>query len=177
LTQLAARTHNHKNLPEITKDSALFQQHDILEILGGGTDQWNAFRAQHRESIVLHRATLPGVQLARADLHRAILMDSNLRCADLSCAILERAVLRKTDFRDSNLQQANIDGADLWGANLSGANLREASLFSSFLRHTDLRGSDLSTARGLTDAQIRDAFGDETTKLPKGMARPATWHA
>jgi uncharacterized protein YjbI with pentapeptide repeats len=151
-----------------------YQRH-MIAILACGAEEWNAFRREHSGSVVLHGATLADAQLSRADLRCAILMESDLRRANLACAILERAVLRKSDFRDSNLRQANISGADLWGANLAGADLRDASLASCFLKRADLRGTDLSTARGLTEDQIKDAVGDAKTKLPAGLARPANW--
>ena len=152
-------------------------QRDIIAILECGVERWNSFRSRHPECIVLNGVSLPGLQLAHADLRRTILIESDLRHAILVCASLEQAVLRKTDFRDSDLRQANMDGADLFRANLSGADLRDASLVSAFLKCADLRGTDLSTARGLTESQIGDAFGDNRTRLPGGVARPRNWTA
>jgi uncharacterized protein YjbI with pentapeptide repeats len=153
----------------------LVHQEEIIAMLECGTERWNEFRRQHSDGFVLNGASLPDAQLARADLHSVILIESDLPRANLACASLEQAVLRKTNLRGSDLRQANMDRADLFRANLSGADLRDASLVSSFLKCTDLRGTDLSTARGLTEAQIRDALGDDRTKLPSGMVRPATW--
>ena len=39
----------------------------------------------------------------------------------------------------------------------------------------DLRGLDLSTAEGLTTAQLAEACGDAETRLPAGVARPDSW--
>jgi len=153
-----------------------------IAILAGGSESWNEFRRQHPECLVLNDTALPHAELAHADLHAVILMESDLRGANLACARLERAVLRKTDFCFSNLQEAVLDGADLFRTNLSGADLRNASLTSSFLKGanlcgTDLRGVDLSTAMGLTDSQLLQALGDDRTRLPDGIARPPTWMA
>jgi uncharacterized protein YjbI with pentapeptide repeats len=150
---------------------------ELIAILEGGVESWNAFRRQHPDCVVLYGASLPDAQLARADLQRTILMESDLRRANLASANLERAILRKTDFRGADLRSANIDGADLCGADLSGADLRDASCIACFLKRSDLRGADLSTARGLTDVQLSDAFGDERTLLPVDVARPASWAA
>lgn len=150
-------------------------QREIIAILECGTERWNEFRRQHPDGFVVNGASLPDAQLACADLHSVILMESDLPRANLACASLEQAVLRKTNLRGSDLREAKMDRADLFRTDLSGADLREASLVSSFLKCTDLRGTDLSTARGLTDAQLRDAFGDERTRLPSGVVRPATW--
>jgi uncharacterized protein YjbI with pentapeptide repeats len=151
---------------------------ELIAILECGVEGWNSFRRGHPERVVLlYGASLQGAQLAHADLHRTILMESDLRRANLTSANLERAVLRKTDFQGANLRSANIDGADLFRADLSDADLRDASCVSCFLKRTDLRGADLSTARGLTAAQVSDAFGDERTRLPVDVARPAGWVA
>lgn len=150
-------------------------QQEIIAILECGTERWNEFRRQHPDGFVLNGAFLPDAHLSRADLHSIILTESDLPRADLACASLERAVLRKTNLCGSDLRQANMDHADLFSANLSGADLRDASLESCFLKCADLRGTDLSTARGLTGAQVRDAFGDDRTRLPSGVERPAAW--
>ena len=150
---------------------------EMISILECGVESWSTFRSEHPECVVLNDVSMPDAQLAHADLHRAILMESDLRRANLVSANLERAVLRKTDFRGSDLRSARIDGADLCRADLSDADLRDASLVSCFLMRADLRGADLSTARGLTNAQISDAFGDDRTRLPGDLSRPASWIA
>ena len=146
-----------------------------IALLRRGVEVWNDFRRGHPAYIVLNCTSLPGAELQHIDLHCVLLMQSDLRRANLNCASFERSILRSSDFRGSDLRQANLDGADLCRADLSDADLREASLASAFLKRTDLTGADLSTARGLTFEQICDAHGDDRTKLPRGMERPATW--
>jgi hypothetical protein len=43
------------------------------------------------------------------------------------------------------------------------------------LHLADLGGADLSQVRGLEQAQLAETCGDETTKLPAGIAPPASW--
>jgi len=62
----------------------------------------------------------------------------------------ERLDLHETDLRRGNLEEANLEGAYLMRANLEGAKL-------------------------LTEEQIWQAFGDETTKLPEGLKSPKSW--
>jgi uncharacterized protein YjbI with pentapeptide repeats len=144
-------------------------------LLKCGVERWNAFRREHPDYIVLNCASLAGAQLANIDMRCVLLVEADFQRANLSCAILERAILRKSDLRSSDLQRAVLDGADLCRADLSGADLRGASLASAFLKRTDLAGADLSTARGLTAAQIREALGDDRTRLPENIERPAAW--
>jgi uncharacterized protein YjbI with pentapeptide repeats len=74
-------------------------------------------------------------------------MESDLRRANVMCA-------------HSNCRGANIGNADSLRSNLTGA---------------DLRGADLSTAIGLTEAQICHAPGDDLTRLSAGLAKPSNW--
>ena len=92
--------------------------------------------------------------LQRADLHGADLRNANLQTADLHHAGLQRADLAGADLRGADLR-----GADLTGANLDGADLTGA----------DLAGAVLTRARGLTQAQVDDAFCDALTVIPPGL--------
>lgn len=150
---------------------------DLVHLLESGADTWNAFRSRNPGFVMLNRTCLADAQLAHADLHRAFLLESDLQRANLEWAILERAILRKTNLRGSDLRYAKIDGADLFSADLSGADLRNASLAFTFLKRADLRGADLSTAQGLTPGQLVEAIGDQETRLPADLPRPASWSA
>jgi len=150
---------------------------NLLHILASGAAEWNAFRDQNPDWVMLNGTCLPQAQLAAADLHRAYLLASDLRGANLEGVSLENAILRKTNLRGCNLRHAKIDRADLFDADLSSADLREASMCSCFLVHADLRGADLSTAHGLTLAQITRALGDDNTRLPDDLPRPSSWTA
>jgi uncharacterized protein YjbI with pentapeptide repeats len=149
----------------------------LSALLKRGVERWNAFRREYPDYLVLNCASLADAQLSNIDMHCVLLMESDLRRANLTCAILKRAILRKSNFRGSDLQRAILDGADLCRADLSGADLRGASLVSTFLKRTDLTGADLSTARGLTSAQINEAYGDDRTRLPQDVVRPASWRS
>lgn len=90
----------------------------------------------------------------------------NHRRADLVAARLRGADLRGADLRGALLIAADLRGADLRWADLIGADLRNA----------DLRGADLTESVFLVQAQLAAAEGDDTTRLPPGLARPAHWH-
>jgi hypothetical protein len=85
--------------------------------------------------------------------------------ADLMGARLAGADLRAVDLRGSYLIAADLQGADLGYADLIGADLRD----------TDLRGADLSTTLFVTQPQLEAAIGDEFTRLPFVLRRPAHW--
>ncbi|WP_290741348.1 pentapeptide repeat-containing protein, partial [Amaricoccus sp.] len=95
----------------------------------------------------LSGADLGGANLRRADLRKADLRGANLIEADLSLADLSRASLRRADLRRANLSVAVVNWADLSGAFLRRADLRGASL-----RRADLRGANL------IEADLRTAF-------------------
>ncbi|MEU2157391.1 pentapeptide repeat-containing protein [Streptomyces sp. NPDC019396] len=91
----------------------------------------------------------------------------NRRGADLFGARLGGADLRGADLRGACLIAADLSAADLRAADLLGADLRDA----------DLRGADLTGSIFLTQPQLRQAKGDATTRLPRGLDRPAHWPA
>jgi uncharacterized protein YjbI with pentapeptide repeats len=77
------------------------------------------------------------------------------------------------------LIKAQLGGADLSGADLRNANLRHAALNHAYfsgaildgaiLGEANLSGADLSMARGLNQELLNEAWGDESTKLPRGL--------
>lgn len=85
--------------------------------------------------------------------------------SDLMGARLAGTDLRAVSLRGSYLIAADLNGADLGFADLIGADLRD----------TDLRGADLSTALFVTQPQLEAARGDELTRLPRVLHRPAHW--
>ncbi|MEV1174575.1 pentapeptide repeat-containing protein [Nonomuraea sp. NPDC049784] len=120
------------------------------------------------KAIRVKGATLPGADLARADLtdanlSRADLNHANLNRADLpraklASARLDRAKLTGTSLNravltDAFLVFADLTGADLLGADLTGADLRFADLTGNDLSSTTLAGARLKGAN-LTDADL-----------------------
>ncbi|HEU0159842.1 MAG TPA: pentapeptide repeat-containing protein, partial [Hyphomicrobiaceae bacterium] len=105
------------------------------------------------------------IDLSQADLRRAALEHATLIEADLTGAYLVQA----------NLSHARLKGADLSGANLSDARLDHADLSDAELTAATLTGANLKDARNLTQAQIEQTYGDESTLLPPGLAMPARW--
>ena len=94
---------------------------------------------------------------------------------DLPFAALSGAVLRKANLSGAALRGANLSRADLSGANLSGAAVGLANLSGADLRAADLSGTILSGAEALTQEQLEEANGDESTRLPSELKRPSHW--
>jgi len=102
-----------------------------------------------------------------------VLQDTYLKRANLKGANFEGANLRETNLNGSNLEEANLIRAsanNLWNAILSGTNLKEANLWNA-----NFKGTDLSLTRNLQQAQIEEANGDETTRLPDYLKMPEHW--
>lgn len=135
----------------------------------------------------LDRANLAGAWFDGADLSGAELVSANLRDAWMEECRLARAKLEEADMRgawvvNADLRGAKLDGADLSGARLRGSDMAGAELDRTILHGTDfsrarlylawLRGADLRGADHLLQAQVDDAFGDHTTRLPAEISRP-----
>ncbi len=68
-------------------------------------------------------------------------------------------------MRYAYIARAKFGGVGLAGVRLDGA----------YMLLTRFEGADLSGALGLTQEQIDIACGDDGTKLPEGLRRPASW--
>jgi Pentapeptide repeats (8 copies) len=78
---------------------------------------------------------------------------------------------------ESNLLGPEKPGFSLRGANLERANLAVANLKEANLKETNLSGALLQgiTKESLTQTQINEAVGNDATKLPDHLQRPAHW--
>lgn len=94
-----------------------------VAMLKRGVKAWNAWRRRSR---------------SRPDLSRALLIDLELRGINLADANLERAILRGTTLSRADLTRANLKRADLRTASLRRAKLEYADLTGAILRYTSL---------------------------------------
>jgi uncharacterized protein YjbI with pentapeptide repeats/Cdc6-like AAA superfamily ATPase len=120
----------------------------------------------------LYLANLAEANLAEVDLQGAYLEGAILEKARFTGANLLGAVLRRANLTEANLIVANLAGADLTGADLTGAELKEANLAGA-----NLTGADLTGVDELTENQIEQAVGDETTTLPEHLDLPVGWRS
>jgi hypothetical protein len=81
------------------------------------------------------------------------------------------------DLRGERLSAADLRGALLIGADLRGADLRTTDLLGTDLRGADLGAADLTDALFLTGPQLTAARGDQGTRIPEHVDRPAHWTA
>jgi hypothetical protein len=134
----------------------------------------------------LKTADLRGAALHRANLSGAVLADANLSKAKMWGTNFSGATICGTNLSDANLAGADLSGARLWGVNLSGALLLRANLSGAhFLRarlagaelmQADVTEADLSGSAGLTQNQLDETIGDETTQLADELETPAAWN-
>lgn len=97
-------------------------------------------------------------------------------CASVKSRTFVRgADLIGKDLRKADLRRANLRGAYLIAADLRAVDLSFADLIGADFRDTDIRGANLSKSLFLTQGQINSARGDEKTRLPASLIRPAHW--
>ena len=121
----------------------------------------------------------PSCDLFQVDFSYQRLDGRNLAGARLRQANLSLATLDKTDLSGGDLSNTSAFGGRFGDADLSNADLTRTSFVGAWLGGADLGGADLTdadlsgaylfTARGLTQAQLDAACGDETTALPDGL--------
>jgi hypothetical protein len=164
---------------------------ELLDILLlQGVQAWNEWKRENPSVQIelvkaeLGEANLIDVDLSECDLREANLSDSNLngsdlRRADLSEARFIGATLKEANLSEVNLGYARLDSADFRGTDLKktsliGADLRGTGLDGADLRGADLRGTDLSDA-DLGHADLSHAilmhtkFGNVDLSTVKGL--------
>jgi len=122
-----------------------------------------------------YRADLRGFYLAEADLTGANLFHARAAATQFQRANLTEANLQQTDLRMATFYKANLQRADFRGADLEGAVFEEANLSGAKLSEANLSGANLSFALNLTQEQLEEAEGDESTQLPAGLKYPMHW--
>ncbi len=132
-------------------------------------------------------AVKDGKSCAQCNLFQANLSYSDGEKMDLSGARLRQSNLALTTFNDMNLAGANLSVANLFGArfnraNFNNANFEHATAVGTYfgsstftganLKGANFSGANLALAKGLTQAQLDQACGDDSTHLPKGKTIP-----
>ncbi len=142
-------------------------------------------QAQNASQIARVRAgaNCPGCNLFQADLGGLQLKNKNLagarlRQADLSLSVMNHTRFTGGDLRDVNAFGGVFSSADFARANLTnstfvGAHLQNANFAGATLDGTNFSGAEMDRARGLTQARLERACGDDSTRLPRGMSIPA----
>lgn len=140
--------------------------------------------AQNASQIARVRAGAgcPGCNLFQGDFSgveaRGLnLTGARLRQADLSLAVMNRARFSNADLRDVEayggvFSSASFSGANLTNASFVGAHLDGAAFSGARLSGVNFSGASLLRARGLTQARLNQACGDEATRLPAGLRIP-----
>jgi hypothetical protein len=131
--------------------------------------------AYRQEVNVLLRGTSDLVRGAAGGRGSAARRGRRRRGADRAGADRAGADLMGRDLRGADLRGASLRGAYLIGADLTGADLRSADVIGADFRAADLGAADLTDALYLTQFQVNAARGDEATRLPDTVIRPAHW--
>lgn len=124
-------------------------------------------------------ASCPQCNLFQADFGSSEMRGRNFSGARLRQSDLSLSVMNGTNFAGADLRDVNAYGGVFTGANFAGANLSAASFVGTYLQGanfsgarldgTNFSGAEMDRARGLTQAQLNGACGDEATTLPRGL--------
>ena len=140
--------------------------------------------AQNAGQIASARAgkSCAGCNLFQVDFTRAELRGKNFAGARLRQADLSLAVMNRSNFAGADLRDVTAFGGVFSSSNFAGANLTNSSWVGTFLQGSNFKGANLTganfsgaeldRARGLTQAQLNAACGDQATTLPGGLSIP-----
>src|SRR3954469_25610198 len=150
------------------KPIALFSALAVLA-LASAADAQNAGQI----ASVRNGASCPRCNLFQADLTNLELKNKNLAGARLRQADFSTAIMNRTSFAGGDLRDVNAYGAVLTGASFAHADLTNASFVGAYLQGANFSGAKLSgvnfsgaemdRAVGLTQGQLNQACGDDST--------------
>jgi uncharacterized protein YjbI with pentapeptide repeats len=123
----------------------------------------------------LSAADLSNALLDHVDFSGANLRNVNLCGASLPFATLTAADLEAADMSGTDLVHARFDDANLSAANLSNALLDHADFSGANLRNVNLSGASLYHAKNLTQAQLEESIGSDSTILPPHLRGSLSW--
>lgn len=103
------------------------------------------------------------------DLSGRILVDARLSGGQFQSARFREAVMNRVLATDGLFHGADFSGAILDDGDFARARFPAANFAGASMVATRFPGADLSGAVGLTQAQLDQACGDESTKLPRGL--------
>lgn len=123
-----------------------------------------------------YRTDLSNVSATNASFRGAELQRSSFANAALQGASFEKAELGRVEFAGAHLGNGVFKFANLARASFKTAAIEGALDFTgAYMFLTRIEGADLSQATGLSQAQVDLTCGDADTKLPSGLAPPASW--
>jgi len=123
----------------------------------------------------LSAANLSSALLDYADFAGAKLVKVNLCGARLPFATLSTADLDSADMSGADLVHARFDQTNLSAANLSNAQLDHADFAGANLTKVNLCGASLHHAKNLTQAQLEETIGSDSTILPPPLRGSVSW--
>jgi hypothetical protein len=123
----------------------------------------------------LRAANLSSAQLDHANFTAANLTNATLCGASLSFANLTAADLEAADMTGSSLAHARFDQANLRAANFSDALLDHADFAGANLANANLCGASLYHAKNLTETQLEETLGNDSTILPPHLRGSVSW--
>jgi len=190
VTQKMGENRNWKTNPQKAKEQfqvfmVVFQLHQmawyLLEALTLSSD--------HKLQTAIESLIVENEQMTAATPEEILSLDLgayrekvNLVLKQISCQMAVMPADKKApkDFFGKNLRGKNFDSRDfsmalMIAANLEGASLRGTNFLGADLRDANIKNTDLSKSLFLTQMQINAASGNEKTKLPKNLVRPAHW--
>jgi uncharacterized protein YjbI with pentapeptide repeats len=146
-------------------------------------DSSDASRKATADRLVMGEKACANCDLFQVDLSYQELGGIDLTGARLRQANLSLSTFDKSRFAGANMsivngfgiraEHADFSNVDFEDAVLVGGSFNGSKFDNAKLKRVNFSGSDLSTATGLTQAQLNEACGDAETRLPKSFVIPS----
>lgn len=155
---------NMKNA-DLTKAAIIRTSFSRVDLSGAVLQKVEGYRSDFTD--IIGKAT----NFTMAEMQRANFTGAKLNDTDFTKAELGRVIFNKAELSNAHFAMANLARASFKSAQISGP----VDFTSAFLFLTRFEGVDLSQATGLKQDQLDLSCGDDKTKLPEGLTKPAGW--
>jgi uncharacterized protein YjbI with pentapeptide repeats len=153
-----------------------FQHSNLKRATLSDSDLSNSiFSGAILEGTIITNSILEGITAISVNFLSTDLSGSNFSNAILTGSRFPITIMIETSLQNANLQNASFLNVRLRGADLSGANLTGSTFYGASLTDTNLKGADLTGVKFLTQSELNEAIGDNTTILPDTLNRPGHW--
>ena len=128
-------------------------------------------RVSLRELIFPSRGNFSRAVFDHSDLSKSTFLGADLSSTVFTYTTLEDVIFcEATQLTETIFAYSVLNNAEFEEVEIANADFYEARLYGAYFA-----GADLRTAKNLTQAQLNQVYGDNSTLLPPGLRKPRRW--
>ncbi len=122
-----------------------------------------------------YRTSFNGAIFSETRMTKSEFSRASFEGAEISNIDWSRSELGRVNFLNAQLIDVSFEYSNISRAIFNGARLTRVNFSGTYTYLTHFENVDLRMTSELSQAQLEIACGDEKTRLPQGLKRPASW--